>query len=105
VDLLSLLEKHLGKSYQSGTEALFLCPFCGHQKNKLKLSINLESHAWKCWVCDRKGFGLVNLFFESKKISALNEMHVHSFILKKKSTHQKTLSKNSIYPKNISHYV
>lgn len=44
-----------------GQEILFTCPFCRHHKPKL--SINTESFAWKCWVCDEKGRSVFSLLW------------------------------------------
>ena len=48
-----LLDKafgHLGKESRSN-EVLYFCPKCNHHKPKL--SINLETHFWKCWICNK----------------------------------------------------
>ncbi len=48
-----IVTKVLGRSYQSGTEHLFFCPFCKHHKRKL--SVNIERDVYKCWICDARG--------------------------------------------------
>lgn len=52
---LTFLESIFGKSqYHSGTkEAMFQCPMCHHHKPKL--SINLETNSWQCFVCGKNG--------------------------------------------------
>ena len=55
-DLLKqLLESVLGrsKSARGGDEAVFKCPSCNHHKNKLTL--NLGTQKFQCWVCGYKG--------------------------------------------------
>ena len=55
-DLLrQLLESVLGKSKSArgGDEAVFSCPSCNHHKKKLTL--NLSTQKFQCWVCGYKG--------------------------------------------------
>ena len=55
-DLLKqLLESVLGKSKSArgGEEAVFNCPSCNHHKKKLTL--NLATQKFQCWVCGYKG--------------------------------------------------
>jgi len=55
-DLLKrLLESILGgsKSARGGDEAVFTCPSCNHHKKKL--TFNLLSQKFQCWVCGYKG--------------------------------------------------
>jgi len=55
-DLLKqLLESILGrsKSARGGEEAVFNCPSCNHRKKKL--TVNLASQKFQCWVCGYKG--------------------------------------------------
>jgi len=55
-DLLKqLLESILGrsKSARGGDEAVFYCPSCHHHKKKL--TFNLSSQKFQCWVCNYKG--------------------------------------------------
>ena len=55
-DLLKrLLESVLGrsKSARGGEEAVFTCPSCNHHKKKL--TFNLLSQKFQCWVCNYKG--------------------------------------------------
>jgi DNA primase len=67
--LLGLLEKTLGNFHLTqgklGTEALFKCPSCNHHKNKL--SINLQTQKYQCWVCGFKG-GNIGKLFKLKKV-------------------------------------
>lgn len=49
----SLLCNAFGEPYRAGNELLFYCPFCKHHKKKL--SINLNTNNYKCWVCDVRG--------------------------------------------------
>jgi len=55
-DLLKrLLESVLGvsKSARGGDEAVFTCPSCNHRKKKL--TVNLATQKFQCWVCGYKG--------------------------------------------------
>lgn len=53
---LIFLERFLGKADIFSDEALFFCCFCKHHKKKL--SVNLVSGVYKCWVCGRSGRSL-----------------------------------------------
>ena len=67
-DLLKrLLESVLGrsKSARGGDEAVFKCPSCNHHKNKL--TFNLFSQKFQCWVCGYKGHRAFQLL---KKLNA-----------------------------------
>jgi DNA primase len=57
--ILTLLHDILGPSLQQKDEYLFCCPFCHHHKKKL--SINIISNKWKCWICDAKGARILSL--------------------------------------------
>ena len=48
-----IVTKVLGRSYESGSEHLFFCPYCKHHKRKL--SVNIERDVYKCWICDARG--------------------------------------------------
>ena len=50
---LKIVKNVLGRSYKSGTEYLFDCTYCSH--NKMKMSVNVSNNVWKCWICDRSG--------------------------------------------------
>lgn len=53
-----------------GKEILFKCPFCKHHKHKL--SINISSKKWHCWVCDAKGASILSLLYQlGKKPAAI----------------------------------
>ena len=71
-DLLKqLLESILGpsKSARGGDEALFHCPSCKHHKKKL--TVNLSTQKFQCWVCNFKGhraFKLLKIVDSSPKI-------------------------------------
>ena len=71
-DLLKkLLESILGrsKSARGGDEAVFTCPSCNHHKNKL--TFNLLSQKFQCWVCNYKVIELFNYL----KTLTLQEQH------------------------------
>ena len=63
----SILTDTLADSVIRGNEYMIHCPYCNHRKHKL--SINLCSGYWKCWVCNKS----------NKNISVLfKKLHVHS---------------------------
>ena len=68
--LVTLLEKVLGKSYQmKNGENAFHCPFCNHHKKKLQ--VNMNTQKWHCWVCNKGGYKISILL---KKINASKEI-------------------------------
>ena len=65
-DLLKqLLESLLGgsKSARGGEEAVFNCPSCNHHKKKL--TVNLATQKFQCWVCSYKGHRAFQLLKKS----------------------------------------
>lgn len=48
-----ILKKAFGRCWATQDEMLFRCPKCNH--DKLKMSINIEKNAFKCWVCGFSG--------------------------------------------------
>jgi DNA primase len=59
--LLSSVESLLGKSKKSTKNNYsFYCPFCNHYKRKLE--IDIVSGHWNCWVCQKRGRKLINLY-------------------------------------------
>lgn len=48
-----ILKKAFGRHWTTQNEMLFGCPKCEH--DKLKLSVNVEKNAFKCWVCGFSG--------------------------------------------------
>ena len=89
-DLLKqLLESILGrsKSARGGEEAVFTCPSCNHHKKKLTL--NLSTQKFQCWVCGYKGhraFKLLKAVNASSKIYELLK-DIDSQYSFKKQTH------------------
>lgn len=57
-------------SFKGGEELQFLCPFCKHYKKKL--SININTGAWHCWVCGKGGKSFKSLL---KNINARYEFY------------------------------
>jgi DNA primase len=70
-DLLSLLEKVLGKGRKtSGNNYAFFSPFISHYKPKLEIDLTLNNNGenpWHCWVSNVKGRNIVTLFKKIKK--------------------------------------
>lgn len=56
----TVLKKAFGKCWRSNSELLFRCPKCNH--DKLKLSVNIEKNAFKCWICNFSGNKISQLF-------------------------------------------
>jgi len=50
---VKILKKAFGSYRISGSELLFHCPKCNHEKPKM--SVNIEKDAFKCWICDYSG--------------------------------------------------
>jgi DNA primase len=83
---LSFLEEILGKSYYSSStkEALFKCPYCNHYKKKL--SINLETDRYQCWVCSKGGYSLYSLLKEfsvSQNVKEYKEKYKSKNVIEK----------------------
>ena len=59
--LVTLLEGVLGpsKKARGGDEAVFKCPKCNHHKPKLTL--NVHTQKYQCWVCGHKGARAIQL--------------------------------------------
>ena len=74
-DLLKqLLESVLGrsKSARGGDEAVFYCPSCNHHKKKL--TFNLSSQKFQCWVCNYKGHRAFQLLKKAEAPGAAYEL-------------------------------
>lgn len=67
--ILTLLQELLGNYTQQKDEYLFTCPFCSHSKKKL--SINILTNKWKCWVCGSKGGHIIWLL---KKLNVSKQL-------------------------------
>lgn len=67
----SLLSNALGEYYKAGNELLFYCPFCKHHKKKL--SVNLNTNNYKCWICDVRGKNVRRLLKTRLSYSQLYE--------------------------------
>jgi DNA primase len=61
----------LGEYYKAGNELLFYCPFCKHHKKKL--SVNLNTNNYKCWICDVRGKNVRRLLKTRLSYSQLYE--------------------------------
>jgi len=68
--LLSSLRQVLGNYIvKKHNNVAFSCPFCNH--HKMKLTVDLVTQKWHCWVCDAKGRKLLHLL---KKINTSNNI-------------------------------
>jgi transcription elongation factor Elf1 len=65
IRIISLLEGVLGQGRINNDEVSFTCPYCHHHKKKL--SINIISQKWQCWVCGKKGRKIYSIF---KRVNA-----------------------------------
>ena len=52
-DKAEILRSAFGRHWMTNGEMLFRCPKCEH--DKLKMSVNVEKNAFKCWVCGFSG--------------------------------------------------
>jgi DNA primase len=103
-DLLKrLLESILGgsKSARGGDEAVFTCPSCNHHKKKL--TFNLASQKFQCWVCGYKGHRAFQLLKKAgapgAAFGALKEIdQQYNF---KKQVKQKVDANTLILPKEV----
>ena len=104
-DLLKkLLESILGrsKSARGGDEAVFKCPSCNHHKNKL--TFNLLSQKFQCWVCNYKGHRAFQLLKKSNApgaaFGALKEIdQQYNF---KQQSKQKVDANTLMLPKEVT---
>jgi len=104
-DLLKkLLESVLGrsKSARGGDEAVFTCPSCNHHKKKL--TFNLLSQKFQCWVCGYKGHRAFQLLKKSNApgaaFGALKEIdQQYNF---KKQVKQKIDANTLMLPKEVT---
>ncbi len=84
---LEFLERLLGTSKysQSTKEAEFTCCFEGCSsisKGKKKLSVNLETDNWQCWVCEKRG---KSLFFLIAKVGKREDVESYNRAFKAKT--------------------
>jgi DNA primase len=104
-DLLKkLLESILGrsKSARGGDEAVFTCPSCNHHKKKLTL--NLGTQKFQCWVCGYKGHRAFQLLKKTNApgaaFGALKEIdQQYNF---KKQVKQKVDTNTLMLPKEVT---
>lgn len=73
-EILFYLQSLLGDYKLTSTfrEAIFHCPFCNHRKRKL--SINVQTGLWHCWVCQSYNGTKGNIFYLLKRINASAEI-------------------------------
>ena len=104
-DLLkNLLESILGrsKSARGGDEAVFTCPSCNHHKKKL--TFNLLSQKFQCWVCGYKGHRAFQLLKKIKAPGSIyeklkeidNQYNFKKQLKQKNNTNVLTLPKEAI---------
>ena len=104
-DLLKrLLESVLGssKSARGGEEAVFTCPSCNHHKKKLTL--NLSTQKFQCWVCGYKGHRAFKLL---KQVNASPKAYevlkdIDSQYTFKKSTKQQISTESLRFPQGVT---
>ena len=68
---LRIIASCLGSYRMSGDEVLFHCPFCKHHKPKM--SVNITSNVYKCWICDARGKNLRRLVRKFSNYAMLAE--------------------------------
>ena len=120
-DLLKqLLESVLGKSKSArgGDEAVFYCPSCNHHKKKL--TFNLLSQKFQCWVCGYKGHRAYQLLRKANSPSSIystlkeldNQYNFKQPLKQKETTTiqlpkgtQSIISSSAILSKHALHYL
>jgi DNA primase len=68
---LKIVASCLGEYRTAGDETLFYCPFCKHHKHKL--SVNVRSNVYKCWICDASGKNIRRLIYKFGNATAVSE--------------------------------
>lgn len=68
---LRIIASCLGSYRMSGDEVLFHCPFCKHHKPKM--SVNINSNVYKCWICDARGKNIRRLVRKFSNYAMLAE--------------------------------
>jgi DNA primase len=89
---LNFLERLFGekaKLTRGGDEAVFHCPSCSHHKPKL--SVNLITHRFQCWVCEFRGNSSLPILKKTNASPSFYEEYKllikdHKFISGKKTT-------------------
>ena len=120
-DLLKqLLESVLGrsKSARGGDEAVFTCPSCNHHKKKL--TFNLLSQKFQCWVCGYKGHRAYQLLKKAKAHASIystlkeidNQYNFKQQIVKKQESTfnlpegvQPLISSSAVLSRHALHYL
>jgi len=74
---LRFVRSVFGKSHlaNNGVDVAVKCPSCNNKSQKKKLSINLETWQYHCWVCGIKG---KDLSFILKKFSNLEDLSLYN---------------------------
>lgn len=95
-NLIDKAIKQIGQ--ESRNEVLYYCPICKHHKKKL--SVNIETGNWKCWVCgdthNTKGKSIYT-FFNLFKVNSDYYNQLQKYI----KPNKKTFSDNSIEIKKV----
>lgn len=92
---LAFLKRLLGdyKFSHNTKEAEFFCCFCDHHKKKL--SVNVETDSWRCWICEKVG---KNLSYLIKEVGTQQDLD--TYIKQYKAANVKvtsTESKNEVF--------
>lgn len=103
--------------FKNGEQVQFYCPFCKHHKRKL--SINVYTGYWHCWICGEAGISYKSLlrklhanksFYESLKVTykVLNKHNINNNDVLSLPSNFKSLYKNkettNPYYKNAVYY-
>ena len=104
-DLLKqLLESILGKSKSArgGDEAVFKCPSCNHYKRKL--TFNLLSQKFQCWVCNYKGHRAYQLLKKAEALPSTYDLlrEIDQQYNFKKQVKQKVDANTLMLPKEVT---
>ena len=106
--LANLLEETYGACKSAGEDSVYIfCPFCKPRHHKPKLSIQLSTELWHCFVCNKGGITLERLFKLSQQTKALTklqnlkiEFNIKTFIAKK-NIHKKYYTDNQSKNKEL----
>ena len=81
-----------GKRTARGNQS-YHCPFCNHNKPKLEVNFSENKkgyNPWHCWVCNKKGTRISNLF---KQVKATQEKFTELYKLVAEETEYKKVDK------------
>ena len=123
--LITLINSVLGNGRNTARgNRSYTCPFCHHHKPKLEINFTENKkglNPWHCWVCNKKGKSLINLFKQIdvpydkmlelkglvKPDSSIEEIEVKQSLIKlpKEFKSLQNVSRNSLAGKHAIAYL